>query len=322
MVRSRSLALSLLIVPGMLMSQQQRVPTVAGKSVVYAPNAAAATSQPLATTTALAVMQRGGNAIDAVVTAAAVLGVTEPFSCGIGGGGFMVVYRADTGAVTTIDHREAAPAAMHPRSFQVDGTPLPFNDARYSGLSAGVPGTVRGWELALARYGTMSLADVLGPAVDVARDGFLVDQVFQMQVQAKARYFDDVSSSERLYLDPDGTAPDVDELQADLDEEEQARLPEQVRVRMAKLKTLQDSGIDAYPVGEAPISGADAKSLARAIRGRGRIVPGVVPSAKALPCVLPDVLHDGDLLILMGAGDIGAVAQELATKGLGGGDKA
>jgi len=170
---------------------------------------AAATVDVLATEAAIATLRRGGNAIDAAVTAAAVLGVTEPFSCGIGGGGFMVVYRADTGAVTTIDHRETAPAAMHPRSFQVDGTPLPFNDARYSGLSAGVPGTVRGWEMALARYGTMSLADVLGPAVDVARDGFLVDQVFHNQVQANAPYFDDISSSERLYLEPDGTAPDV-----------------------------------------------------------------------------------------------------------------
>ena len=77
-----------------------------------------------------------------------------------------------------------------------------------------------------------------------------------------------------------------------------------------------------YAAGEAPIVGADAKALARAIRARGRIDPVLVPNAKALPGVLPDMLHDGDLVILMGAGDIGAVAQELAAKGFDGANRA
>ena len=74
---------------------------------------------------------------------------------------------------------------------------------------------------------------------------------------------------------------------------------------------------EVYPAGEAPIVGADAKSLARAIRARGRIDPVVVGSAGDLPAVLPDVLRDGDLLLVMGAGDIGHTAQELATAGFG-----
>ena len=78
---------------------------------------------------------------------------------------------------------------------------------------------------------------------------------------------------------------------------------------------------EVYAAGEAPIVGADAKALARAIRARGRIDPVLVPNAKALPGVLPDVLHDGDLVILMGAGDIGAVAQELAAKGFDGANR-
>ena len=78
---------------------------------------------------------------------------------------------------------------------------------------------------------------------------------------------------------------------------------------------------EVYPAGEAPIAGADAKSLARAIRARGRIDPVVVGGAADLAGVLPDVLNDGDLLLLMGAGDIGAAAQQLATTGFQGESK-
>ena len=121
-----------------------------------------ATVETLASEAAVEALRDGANAVDAAVVAASVLGVTEPFSCGIGGGGFMVIRTSD-GSVTTIDHRETAPAAMRPNSFLENGTPLPFNDARYSGRSAGVPGTVRGWDEALSRYGTMSLAEALQP---------------------------------------------------------------------------------------------------------------------------------------------------------------
>jgi len=143
------------------------------------------------------------------VTAAAVLGVTEPFSSGIGGGGFMVVYRASDGKVTTIDGRERAPAAMRPDSFWENDVPLPFNDARFSGLSVGVPGTVETWDEALSRYGTISVAEALQPAIRVARNGFVVDQTFFDQTQQNVDYFDDVPSSAALYLDSDGTPHDV-----------------------------------------------------------------------------------------------------------------
>ncbi len=144
---------------------------------------AAATVDVLATQAAVDTLRNGGNAVDAAVAAAAVLGVTEPFSCGIGGGGFMVLYRASDGKVTTIDGRETAPAAMRPDSFWENGAPLPFNDARFSGLSVGVPGTVETWDEALERYGTISLADALAAGIRVARDGFVVDQTFFDQTQ-------------------------------------------------------------------------------------------------------------------------------------------
>ena len=169
---------------------------------------AVATVETLASEAAVEALRDGANAVDAAVVAAAVLGVTEPFSSGIGGGGFMVI-RTRHGDVTTIDHREMAPAAMRPNSFFEGGVPLPFNDARYSGLSAGVPGTVRGWAKALNRFGTMSLREALQPAIEVAREGFVVDQTFFDQTQQNLDYFDDVPSTRAIYLDPDGTPRDV-----------------------------------------------------------------------------------------------------------------
>ena len=169
---------------------------------------AAASVEKLATQASIDILRRGGNAVDAAVAAAAVLGVTEPFSCGIGGGGFLVL-RTAGGAVTTIDGRETAPAAMHPMSFLENGTPLPFNDARYSGLSVGVPGTVETWVDALEKFGTMSLAEVFAPAIHVARHGYLIDQVWFDQVNANRDWFDDVPASAALFLDADGTPRDV-----------------------------------------------------------------------------------------------------------------
>jgi gamma-glutamyltranspeptidase/glutathione hydrolase len=169
---------------------------------------AAATVDALGTQAAIDTLRSGGNAVDAAVAAAGVLGVTEPFSAGIGGGGFMVI-RTPAGKVTTIDGRETAPAAMQPTSFMENGTPLPFSDARYSGLSAGVPGTVDTWDEALRKYGTYSLARALRPGIHVAREGFRIDQTFFDQTQGNVDYFDDVPSSAALYLDPDGTPRDV-----------------------------------------------------------------------------------------------------------------
>src|SRR5215211_848400 len=169
---------------------------------------AAASVETLATQAAIDTLKAGGNAVDAAVAAAGVLGVTEPFSCGVGGGGFMVI-RTASGKVTTLDGRETAPEAMTPTSFWENGAPLPFNDARWSGLSVGVPGTPATWGEALEKYGTMSLAQVLQPGMRVAKNGFVIDQTFFDQTQAAVPWFDDISTTAALYLDPDGTPHDV-----------------------------------------------------------------------------------------------------------------
>jgi gamma-glutamyltranspeptidase / glutathione hydrolase len=169
---------------------------------------AAASVERLATQAAIDTLKADGNAVDAAVAAAAVLGVTEPFSSGIGGGGFMVIRTAE-GEVTTVDGRETAAAAMTPTSFWENGAPLPFNDARYSGMSVGVPGTLATWAKALDEYGTMSLARSLRAGIRVATHGFLVDQTFFDQTNQNLDYFDDVPATAALYLDPDGTPRDV-----------------------------------------------------------------------------------------------------------------
>ena len=182
--------------------EPDKVPTAVGIG------GAAATVDALATDAAVETLRKGGNAVDAAVAAAGVLGVTEPFSSGIGGGGFMVI-RSPRGDVVTIDGRETAPAAMRPRSFFEGGAPLPFDAARYSGLSAGVPGTVATWDEAIDRYGTLSLRKALAPGVRVARRGFTVDQTFFDQTASNVDFFDDVPSTAEIYLDPDGTPRDV-----------------------------------------------------------------------------------------------------------------
>ena len=153
------------------MSAAADVGSGSGPPTAVGSGGAAASVERLATQAAIDVLRNGGNAVDAAVASAAVLGVTEPFSCGIGGGGFMVV-RTAGGSVTTIDGRETAPAAMHSMSFWENGAPLPFNAARYSGLSVGVPGTVETWVDALEKFGTMSLAQVFAPAIHIARHGY------------------------------------------------------------------------------------------------------------------------------------------------------
>ena len=194
-----------LAVPAVTAAQQ---PPLAKTPTAVGSGGAAATVDVLATEAAVDALRAGANAVDAAVVAAGVLGVTEPFSCGIGGGGFMVIRTAD-GDVTTIDGRETAPGAMRPDSFWEGGAPLVFNDARWSGLSAGVPGTVRSWNEALRRFGTMKIREALQPAIEVARTGFVVDQTFFDQTLPNVDFFDDVPSTAAIYLDPDGTPRDV-----------------------------------------------------------------------------------------------------------------
>lgn len=165
---------------------------------------------PEASAAGLAVLARGGNAVDAAVTTAATLGVTEPYSAGIGGGGYLVYYDAKTRRVSTIDGRETAPASMPTDAFTnpATGAPYAFNELVTSGLSVGVPGTLATWQLALDRWGTSSLARAIEPARQVAQRGFVVDDTFRSQTLDNAARLRAFTSSRDLWL-PNGDAPVV-----------------------------------------------------------------------------------------------------------------
>jgi gamma-glutamyltranspeptidase/glutathione hydrolase len=154
------------------------------------------------------VLREGGNAVDAAVATAAALGVTDPFSAGIGGGGFLVYYDARTGRVHTLDGRETAPAAAGENLFVENGTALPFDQAVTSGLSVGVPGTPATWQDALRKWGTRSLARAIAPAAELARTGFTVDGTFHDQVANNAKRFAAFPATRQLYL-PGGAPPAV-----------------------------------------------------------------------------------------------------------------
>jgi gamma-glutamyltranspeptidase/glutathione hydrolase len=167
---------------------------------------AAATVDQQGTRAAIQALRRGGNAVDAAVAAATVLGVVEPYSCGIGGGGFMSIYTARDGKVHTIDSRETAPAAMRTDSFVGLQS---FEAQRVSGMSVGVPGTVRAWQKALDEFGTWPLRRALKPGIGAALGGFTVDQTFFNQTDEAKAIFADFPATAALYLDPDGTPRDV-----------------------------------------------------------------------------------------------------------------
>ncbi|MEU1669529.1 gamma-glutamyltransferase [Streptomyces sparsogenes] len=155
------------------------------------------------------VLRHGGNAVDAAVATAAALGVTEPYSAGVGGGGYFVYYNAKQHKVFTLDGRETAPGSADEKLFlDKDGKPIPFADAVTSGLSVGTPGTPATWDTALDTWGTRSLAQVLKPAQRIARDGFTVDATFRQQTADNQARFKDFPATAKLFL-PGGELPVV-----------------------------------------------------------------------------------------------------------------
>lgn len=142
-------------------------------------NGVVAADHKLASRAGLEILKKGGNAVDAAVATAYALSVVRPYSCGLGGGGFMIVWIAEGRRAVAIDHRETAPSAATEDMFRYPGSEELIPLQSQVGLQAvGTPGTVAGLSMALRKFGTMELSEVIAPAISLADEGFVVDLHF------------------------------------------------------------------------------------------------------------------------------------------------
>ncbi|MBB3331024.1 gamma-glutamyltranspeptidase/glutathione hydrolase [Halomonas campaniensis] len=163
---------------------------------------AVAAANPLATDAGYQVLKAGGSAIDAAIAVQMVLTLVEPQSSGIGGGAFLMHY--DGEEVTAFDGRETAPSAVDGELFlDEEGEPLAFMDAAASGLSVGVPGTVRMLEMAHEAHGRLPWAELFGPAITLAEQGFAVSPRLHASLAGEERLRDDPLGG-TFYYDEEG----------------------------------------------------------------------------------------------------------------------
>ena len=190
-----------------LTTRAQRPTTLAGRSTVYAPNGAVATSQPLASTAGLEVLRLGGNAIDAAVAAAAVLSVTEPHMTGIGGDMFAIVWLAREQKLVALNASGRAGSRMRRETLQARG----FRAGTQQGvMSVTVPGALAGWDLLVRTHGRRTLAQALQPAIAYARDGFPVSPIIAAQWANETAFLQRDSAAAATFL-PGGRAPKAGE---------------------------------------------------------------------------------------------------------------
>jgi gamma-glutamyltranspeptidase / glutathione hydrolase len=167
---------------------------------------AVAAEHALAAEAGVEMLADGGNAIDAAVAAAFVNGVVNPSSCGIGGGGFLLVFTAGDGRTRALDFRERAPERAHRDMYVTDGAVDPRASLR-GGAAVAVPGEVRGLAAALATLGTLPLARVLEPAIRHAGEGFPIGAHLAGMIARNRDEIADRPELAAIYLRPDGSAP-------------------------------------------------------------------------------------------------------------------
>ena len=201
--RRRWLALvAAVLVPALALAQKPAPERPSGwtdKAPVHAKRWMVAAANPLAVDAGYRILQQGGTAADAAIAVQLVLGLVEPQSSGIGGGGFVLLHDARTKRLIAYDGRETAPAAAQPDRFLKNGKPVEFFDAVVGGRSVGVPGTVRLLEAIHRKHGRIAWAKLFDPAIALAENGFAISprlhallgaEKFMTQPRLRAYFFD------------------------------------------------------------------------------------------------------------------------------------
>ncbi len=227
--------------------------SAASKPALEAAHGMVVSSQHLASDVGVEILKQGGNAIDAAVAVGYAEAVTNPCCGNIGGGGFMVIHLAKSATNVFLNFRETAPQAATANMYLgSDGNPI--RGASIEGYRAvAVPGTVLGLETALKRYGSLTRAQVMAPAIRLARDGFILTRGDTDIIDAGARRFRNDPQAARVFLHTDGSSYQPGE-----------RL---VQPQLARtLEAIARGGSDAF------YRGANAKAVASAMRDHGGII--------------------------------------------------
>src|SRR5262245_17084732 len=222
-----------------------------GPASSYA-NAAVVSVDPIASSVGIEILKKGGNAVDAAVATAFALAVTWPGAGNLGGGGFMLIYLKN-GEVTAIDYREKAPEKATPRMFLNEKSEVDSDKSGVGFLVIGVPGTVKGlWE-ASRHYGKLDWKTLVDPAVKLATDGFVVDEVLARSLQSQSLMMNAFPEFGRVFRKADGSYYQAGET---------LRAPDLART----LRLIHDQGPNGFYRGEV------AKKLVDDVQANGGIV--------------------------------------------------
>ncbi len=176
-----------LILPMAACAPMQMVQTTGAQDTEIRPefNGVVSSADPRAAAAGQEILRKGGSASDAAMAMMLALTVVEPQSSGIGGGGFLLYHEAKTGQISTIDGRETAPAAAEQTRFlNENGQPMKFINAFQGGISVGVPGNIRLMAMTHDKWGTLPWADLFGPAIRLAEQGYVVNETLQSRLDS------------------------------------------------------------------------------------------------------------------------------------------
>ena len=257
MKRFPTLPLALLLtfaLPALAQQAADTVPPEAGsgvdvKAAVHAKRQMVVAANPYAADAGLAVLRAGGSAADALIAVQTVLGLVEPQSSGLGGGGFLTWYDAAAGSLTTFDARETAPAAATPQLFMApDGKPMEFFDAVIGGRSVGVPGIPRLLETVHKRYGKLPWAAPFARAIELSEKGFSVSARMNTSILQDLGRLDEQPAARAYFFDAAGAPLPVGTLLIN-------------QPYADTLKAIVDGGADAF------YSGKIAEDIVATIKG-------------------------------------------------------